>query len=251
MNKGIILTAGKGERLKDITHEIPKPMILYKGKPILQYNVELCKKYDIRDLYFNLHHLPEKIKSYFDDGKKLDVNIQYSFEEELLGTSGAVKKIANELWTNEKQLSTSPPFTNSHNLKFLQSFYVIYGDNFSDFDLDSLRIKAEETKSMVVIAFHYREDVSHSGVAEFDENFRITKFIEKPKEGETQSHWVNAGIYFLSVDILNYIPVGISDFAKDIFPKLLEMNIPIFGVCSDTIVKAFDTLEMLNNSMKN
>ena len=223
--KAIILSAGKGERLGTITNYTPKTMIQIDGKPILQHNIELCKKFGIIDIYINLHHLPHVVMKYFGDGKKFGVNIKYSYEEELLGTSGAVKKIAK----SDSYFRKNP-------------FFVIYGDNYSDYNLNLL--KSEE---IATIAFHYREDVSNSGVAEFDENSKILSFIEKP-EKETSSHWVNAGIYYLNPKILKYIPLGYSDFSKDIFPTLLKENISFYGICENTIVRAFDTPEMLKNN---
>jgi len=123
-------------------------------------------------------------------------------------------------------------------------FFVIYGDNFSEFDLNQLLDFSLKQPALAIIGFHYREYTAQSGVAEFDGNDRITKFVEKPKEGESDSHWVNAGIYLLDSEILDYIPEGFSDFAKDIFPLLLAKDIPIYGVKEDVVVKAFDTPEM-------
>ncbi len=96
--KAVILAAGKGERLSEITQKIPKPMIEFKGKPLLQHNIELCKKFGIEDIYINLHHLPDKIRDYFGNGERFGVNIKYSYEKELLGTAGAVRRIAREQW---------------------------------------------------------------------------------------------------------------------------------------------------------
>jgi NDP-sugar pyrophosphorylase family protein len=225
--KAIILAAGKGERLGKLSNLIPKTMIKVDGKPILEHNIELCKKYGIIDIYINLHHLPHVIMKYFGDGRKFGVKIKYSYEEELLGTSGAVKNIAlkDEYFTNNP-------------------FYVIYGDNYSDYNLDLLK-----SDSIATIAFNYKEDVTNSGVAEFDENNKIISFIEKPKENETISHWVNSAIYYLNPEILKFIPwFGIhnySDFSKDIFPLLLKNKTSFYGICTDTIVKSFDTPNML------
>ena len=177
-----------------------------------------------------------RIKEYFGHGEGLGINIKYSFESELLGTSGAVKKIVSDYWEND---------SNNEEL-----FFVIYGDNFSDYDLTSIKKKLKDTDSLAVIAFHFRQDTSHSGVAEFDENQRILKFVEKPKPGESESHWVNAGIYCLKTEILSFIAEGFSDFSKDIFPELLRRNKAIYGVCKETDVKAFDTPEMYNQNIK-
>ncbi len=227
--KAVILAAGKGERLRGVVDDVPKPMIIYKGKPILQHNIELCKATGIGEFFINTHHLPEVIQSCFGDGSAFGITVHYSFEEEILGTAGALNSF-------REQLIGEP-------------FFVIYGDNFSQFDLSSLITEFHKHDCIGVIAFHYREDVSQSGVGEFAADGRIKRFVEKPGPGESNSHWVNAGIYYLSPDILDYIPPGFADFAKDIIPALLGRDVALYSVCSKTELKAFDTPEMLRESL--
>lgn len=227
--KAVLLAAGKGERLRGTLEEIPKPMIIFRGKPILQHNIELCKRHGIEELYINTHHLAGKIKDYFGDGSKLGVNITYSFEPELLGTSGALDSFREFLRNDD--------------------FYVIYGDNYSDYDLGLLRKAFKAVECAGVVAFHHREDVSQSGVGEFADNGRIVRFLEKPGKGMTDSHWVNAGIYYLSSDVLEHIPAGFSDFGKDIFPRLLAEGVPLYSVRSTAHVAVFDTPELLRASL--
>ena len=78
--KAVILAAGTGNRLGEITKTIPKPMIELDGKPILEHNICMAKNAGISKIYINLHYLPDKILSYFEDGKDFGVNIQYSYE---------------------------------------------------------------------------------------------------------------------------------------------------------------------------
>ena len=226
----VILAAGKGSRLGSLTEAIPKPLIEFNGKTLLQHNIELCQRHGILRLFINTHHLAEKITTSFGDGSAFGVHITYSYEPELLGTSGA-------LWNFRQYLQDGP-------------FYVLYGDNVSKYDLTLLQDLFARHDCMGVIAFHHREDVSSSGVAEFDEDQRIVRFIEKPKQGETLSHWVNAGIYLLHPRIFDYIPAGFSDFAQDVFPLLLARNIPLYGICQKAEVRAFDTPEMYNRSLR-
>lgn len=229
--KAVILAAGKGERFREVTEEIPKPMLIYKDKPVLEHNILLCKKYGITELYINLHHLPEVIKNYFGDGSKFGVKIKYSYEDELLGTSGAVKKIANDFWQNGTQ-----------------NFFVLYGDNYSDLDLSLLKSKFDEKNPLGAIGFHYRDDVSSSGVALFDEDYKIKEFIEKPKT-DVGTNWVNVGIYYFSPKVLSFIPEGYSDFGKDIFPYLMKKNQSLYGVCYKDDVLYFDTKEFYNKNI--
>ena len=257
--KAIILAAGKGERINNITQTIPKPMIVVNGKPILQHNIELCKKFGITDIFINVHHLSDIITDFFGNGEKFGVNISYSIEETLHGTSGAVRKIAKDLWNLDIQKTTliNSPITPSprhsvisslHHYVTSDAFFVLYGDNFSDYNLSLLELKAVDTNALAIIGFHYRKDTSTSGVAEFDQQGKVLKFIEKPKNKESDSHWVNAGIYYLTPSILEFIPEQFSDFGKDIFPDLLQRGIPIYGICEDIEVKAFDTYEMIEKN---
>ena len=247
--KAAILAAGKGERLGNLTRDIPKPMIKVKGKPILEHNIDLCRSFDIHEIYINIHHLGTQISDYFEDGSRFGVNIRYSIEEELLGTSGAVKTIARKFWAKDNSGSGNDSL-HSTTVQKIDPFFVIYGDNFSNYNLKSILDRHSLRKPIATIGFHYREDVSTSGVSEFDSTDKIIKFIEKPKPGETNSHWVNAGIYFLEPAILDHIQEGYSDFARDVFPELISRGIPLYGVCDTADVKAFDTPEMLKKNLK-
>jgi NDP-sugar pyrophosphorylase family protein len=86
-----ILVGGLATRLRPLTSSLPKAMLPIKGKPFLEYQVALLNYHNVRDIVLCVGYLKEKIKDYFGDGGKLGVNIQYSEEEELLGTAGALK----------------------------------------------------------------------------------------------------------------------------------------------------------------
>ena len=225
--KAVILAAGKGSRLGDITQQIPKPMIVINGMPILEHNLKMCINAGINDIYINLHHCPEIIRNYFGDGSKYGVKIRYNFENELLGTGGAISPFINFL--------------------IEEPFFVIYGDNYFDFDLDKIKIFHEEKKADISILFHWRNDVTNSGIAQFDKNNQILKFIEKPKD-RINGDWVNAGIYYIDKsDIFKHIKVK-DDFGINIFPKLLTKNYKIFGYKASINLIAIDTPDMLKKS---
>jgi NDP-sugar pyrophosphorylase family protein len=128
--KAIILAAGKCKRLKGTVDNIPKPMIRIKGEPILEHNVEWLKRFGIKEIYINLHHFPDAIKNYFGDGKKMGVKIRYSYEPKLLGTAGGVRRIIDKYWNSEDT----------------DTFLVIYGDNFLDFNLNKIIISIKLKK---------------------------------------------------------------------------------------------------------
>lgn len=218
--KALILAAGKGERLKPLTDAIPKPMVEINKKPVLEYLILLCKKHGIKDIAINTSYLPEKIKDYFGDGKKWGVNLKFSFEPELLGTSGALNNF-RDFFKDE-------------------SFFVIYGDNVTDLDLAKMMKYHKEKKAFVTSFLHKQKNVDEKttpGVVIFDDENRILKIIERPtKEEQVEINKVkeknilsNSGIYILESKILEKIPTGYSDFSKDIFPLLLQEGNPVYA----------------------
>src|ERR1044072_9517480 len=91
--KAMLLAAGKGPRLKPLTETVAKCMIEIGGKPVLEHNIVWLRKYGVTDILINLHYLAEAVMNYFGDGSRFGVRLKYSYEEELLGTAGAVKKV--------------------------------------------------------------------------------------------------------------------------------------------------------------
>ena len=205
--KAIILCAGKGERLLPLTKTIPKPMVLINNKPLLEYNLLLCKKYGIKDIAINTSYLPEKIKEYFQDGKNLGVNLHYSFEPELLGTSGALNNFKSFLD---------------------ETFVVIYGDAITDIDINKFLNFHKEKKALLTTAVRKKPADKKAGSLIFiDENSLVTGTIEKPSDELFNElckdfYYSNSGLYIVEPEIFNYIPEGFSDFAEDIFPKLVK-----------------------------
>lgn len=228
--KTVVLAAGKGERIRGLINGVPKPMVEVNGKPILQQNIEWLARSGATDLYINLHHLPDVITNHFGDGRDWGVRITYSYEETLLGTAGAVRKIATDYWSPDDR----------------SSFVVVYGDNLlSAFDLKGIVEFHEVRRGIGTICLHHREDVSHSGVAVLDEDARIVRFIEKPRPGEVAGHWVNAGLYVLEPCSLRYLPEGPSDFGRDIFRAMLKVGERLYGRTMNATLVAVDTPEML------
>ena len=201
--KAVILAAGKGERLGELTRNIPKPMIRIRGNPILENVILLCKQAGIDEILINLYHLPEVITEYFKDGSEFGVKISYYLEKEILGTAGAVVPMMQEL-------GESP-------------FFVLYGDNFLEIDLESVIEFHREKQSDFTIVTHKREDVTNSGVVVLNNEMAVTDFVEKPKAKIPDSKWVNAGIYFISsINIIKSIIKPGDDFGRDVIPILLD-----------------------------
>ncbi|MTH17514.1 HAD-IIIA family hydrolase [Flavobacterium sp. LC2016-01] len=202
--KAVILAGGKGTRL-GLT-DVPKPMVNVAGKPLLLHQIELLKRYGIKDVILLTGHLGNVIENYFGDGHKFGVNISYIVEDIPLGTSGAVKEL-------EGLIS--------------DRFLVLYGDVMMDFDIDSFIQFDSEANSIASIIVHPNDHPYDSDLVETNEHGYVNKFLSKPHEENLfYSNNVNAATYIFHPDIFQYINKGeLSDFGKDIFPAILHKGI--------------------------
>ncbi|MFC2144840.1 sugar phosphate nucleotidyltransferase [Actinomycetota bacterium] len=209
--KAMVLAAGLGTRLRPLTDLISKPMAPIVNRPVMEHIIKLLAKHGFKDIVCNLHYFPDEIKNHFRDGSKWGVNIVYSFEEELLGTAGGVKKVEDFFQG--------------------QTFLVISGDALTDIDLSNAYDFHKEKKGKATLVLTEVEDTTQFGVVILDGEKRIKGFQEKPLSGEARSNLANSGIYFFEPDIFEYMPPKgqFYDFGKNLFPDLLEKDIPYYG----------------------
>jgi NDP-sugar pyrophosphorylase family protein len=207
MTYAMILCAGFGTRLNELTKDTPKPMLKVGDKPILEHTISHLRKFGITKIIINLHYLPEQITSYFGNGEKFGVEIFYSYEDQPLGTSGAIKKVGNTLLQ-------------------AKNFLVIYGDILTDLNYSDL-IKFHESKNNDLASIIVHERAKSNSIVEINGENRVVKFVERPSEeqlGLKTQNWVNSGIYCFDKKVLELIPEGFSDFPKDIFPKIMQQE---------------------------
>jgi NDP-sugar pyrophosphorylase family protein len=228
--QAVILAAGIGERLGSLTQKIPKPMIKVNELPILEHNILMCKKNGVDDILINLHHLPEVIKDYFGNGSKWGVKIQYRYEPKLLGTAGTVYNFRDLL---------------------KDSFYVIYGDNYfnSYTSLDNIKNFHDKVNSDFTIALCHVDDISNSGLVNQDSSGKINGFVEKPESNEINEGWVNAGIYYLTLELLNGVENNFNDFGVHLIPYLIKSRYNVYGIKLNNKVIAIDTPDLFNKEI--
>lgn len=211
--RAVIMAGGEGTRLRPVTCGIPKPMVPILNKPVMEYTIELLKKHKIEDIAATLAYFPKVVTDYFGSGSDWGVNLKYYIESTPLGTGGSVKNAED--------------FLND-------TFIIISGDALTDIDV---RRAAEYHKSKSSKATLVLKKVSiplEYGVVITDDTGRIIRFLEKPSWGEVFSDTINTGIYILEPEVLNYYKKGDNfDFSKDLFPKLLKDNIPMYGYITD------------------
>jgi NDP-sugar pyrophosphorylase family protein len=230
--KALILSAGLGTRLRPLTNKVPKVMIKVGGKPILWYHVQLLKKYGIKDIWINLHHLPDVITNYFGDGSKFGVKISYSYEKELLGTSGALRNPASGI---EEAFRKG-------------TFIVAYGDILPNFNYKRLIDFHIKRKSIWTEGTHSSPEPWTKGVIDTDQSGRIIKFVEKGPKKELVSDQVRAGVIVCDPKIIDYIPEGFSDFGLDLAPKILKLGLPMYAIDTKAYSKDIGTIDRLRKA---
>lgn len=225
--KAMILAAGKGTRVRPITHTIPKPLIPILQKPVMEFLVELLRQHGFTQVMVNVSHLAEEIESYFRDGQRFGVQIGYSFEGriidgklvgEAMGSAGGIRKIQD-----------FNPF-------FDDTFVVLCGDALIDLDLTAA-VKWHKEKgaiATIVTKSVPKEVVSSYGVIVTDGEGRIQAFQEKPPVQEALSTDINTGIYIFEPEVIDYIPPNQEyDLGSELFPKLVEIGAPFYAVSMD------------------
>ncbi|MDP8906828.1 MAG: nucleotidyltransferase family protein [Thermoproteota archaeon] len=177
--KGVILAGGFGKRLKPITDNCPKPMIEILDKPIIEWQIQLLAKNNIKEIIICVGYLKEQIIDHIASGNRFNVKVAYTVEEEPLGTGGALKNTYS-LLKDEKE-----------------GFFMINGDILTNIDFKNLADK-NKTNTLAVVPLN-----SPYGIVDFDEQLNVTGFKEKP---HIVDKWINAGIYFFNEDVFNYLP---------------------------------------------
>lgn len=207
--KAIIMAGGEGTRLRPLTCNIPKPMMPIIDKPVMEYTIELLKKYGITDIGVTLQYLPDEVTNYFNDGKDFGVNIRYFIEDIPLGTAGSVKNA--EAFLDD-------------------TFIVISGDALTDINLSKAINFHKEAGSIATLVLKEVPVPLEYGVVVTEKDGKIKGFLEKPSWSEVFSDKVNTGIYILEPEVFSYFEKNQKfDFSNDLFPILLNNNRPIYG----------------------
>jgi mannose-1-phosphate guanylyltransferase/mannose-1-phosphate guanylyltransferase/phosphomannomutase len=176
----------------------------------MEHILALLARHDLGDVVANLHWFPETITEHFGDGAGLGIELTYSYEESLLGTAGGVR--------NVRDFFGSEPFC------------VIAADALTDVDLGAVVREHRERGWIATLATKRVPNVSEYGVVVTGSDDRVQGFQEKPEAAEALSDLANCMIYVLEPELFDYFPAEQEvDFALDVFPALLEHDVP-FGV---------------------
>ena len=207
--KAVILAGGKGTRLRPLTYSVPKPMLPYRQRPILEHIIELLKSHGIDEIILSIGHLGYQIRNHFGDGSRFGVKIEYVEEDQPLGTAGCLNLIRDKL--NER-------------------FILFGGDNITDLDIgDFLKFHEEKGALISIALFGFEHKVSW-GIYNLNDDRSVKSFEEKP------SYNYNAGtmIFCLEPRILDFIPdntksPGVINITDHIIPELIKKGEKVYG----------------------
>lgn len=183
MDTALIMAGGDGVNLRPITYEIPKALIPIKGRPVLEYHLNVFKKYDIRNIFISVNHMHNKIIEHFGDGSKFGMNIQYIIEENPLGTAGALAILRKHAKNTFAMVNVDTLISNL-NIPEIYEFH-----------------KREGKQATVLLSTS--ENTKKFGVVKMQGN-SVRDFMEKPKKSE--SKLVNAGFCIMEAEALKFVP---------------------------------------------
>jgi len=226
--KGFILAAGFGTRLWPLTEDRTKAAIPFLNRPLINYSVEYLASYGIRDIIVNLHHQPESIRAVLEDGSKLGVKIEYSVEDEILGTSGALDRVRDSLLDDD--------------------FVVINGKIVTNIDLGQVIAEHRKRNAIATLVLKENTALEHFSIVEIDDRRWITRFAGFPEAALPQAAVAEAagnlgsvvatgdaplmftGIQVLSPRILEYVPRGrFSHSTIHVYPQAIAAGETVIG----------------------
>ncbi|HMG06641.1 MAG TPA: nucleotidyltransferase family protein [Chthoniobacterales bacterium] len=184
MNKAVLLAAGRGTRMRELTQELPKPMLQVRSKPVLQHIIEGLRDAGLTDFLIIVGWHADVVRDYFGDGSKLGVRVEYATQVVQDGT-GKVVDLSRGFAGND-------PFILSY------GDILIGPENYP-------RICAALAGAEAVVSVKRNEDVSQGGAVFVNDRFELIDLREKPKPGEPTSSWYNAGVYAFRSSIFEHI----------------------------------------------
>lgn len=197
----VIMAGGKGQRLQPLTLSIPKPLLEVGGKPIIDHNVSRLTHYGIDDIWISVKYLGEQIEAYFGNGIERNIRIKYIWEDEPLGTIGAVSKVVDF----------------QHDYVLISNSDLLTNINYEHFFLEFLKSNADFS----VVTIPYQVNVPYA-VLEM-ENENVVNLKEKP----TYTYYSNGGIYLIKKDALSLLPVGQFFNATDLMEEMIRKGFKV------------------------
>lgn len=196
IEQAAILVGGKGTRLGELSRNRPKPMQDVGGQPLLEHIIWNLKRFGVRRILLLVGYQGAYIVDHFGDGKGFGVEIDYSFEDQPLGTGGALRAA-------EDQLD--------------DAFFFLNGDTIFDFNYDDLAVLTLSSSALIGMALRSVNDIARYGNVRL-ENDTVTSFSEKSESG---AGLINGGVAVVKREALALFPAAPSSLEQDVLPLLV------------------------------
>jgi dTDP-glucose pyrophosphorylase len=199
----VIMAGGRGQRLKPLTDTIPKPLLKVGDKAIMEHNIDRLALFGIDDFWVSVKYLGEQIENHFGQGNDKNIKIEYVWEEESLGTIGAVSKIKNF----------------EHDYVLVTNSDLLTNIDYEQFFLEFIKEEAD----LAVLSIPYQVSIPYAVLE--TSGGKIKSFKEKP----TYTYYSNGGIYLMKKEMLNYIPMDTFFNATDLMEELIKKNLKVIS----------------------
>jgi dTDP-glucose pyrophosphorylase len=183
IDRAVILAAGRGTRMRELTADLPKPMIQVRGKPVMQFIVEGLRDAGVQEFLIIVGYRADVVQNFFGDGSTFKIDIEYATQVTQDGT-GRVVDLARDF------VGGSP-------------FILAYGDILVD-AANYKRIVDLADDVEAIVSVTRGEDVSKGGAVFVNDKMELVDLREKPKPGEAPTPWYNAGLYAFRPSIFEF-----------------------------------------------
>ena len=183
VKKAVLLAAGKGTRMRELTTDLPKPMIAVRGQPILRHIVDGLKAAGVTHFQIVVGYRADVVTDYFGDGSKLGISVEYATQVVQDGT-GRVVELARDF-------------------AGVDPFILSYGDILID-PANYRRLVAIKDAEALISVKHNPGEIAKGGSVFVNERFEMTDLREKPQPGEPTSPLYNAGVYSFRPSIFEF-----------------------------------------------
>lgn len=199
----VIMAGGRGQRLQPLTDTVPKPLLKVGDKAIMEHNLDRLALFGIDDFWVSVKYLGEQIEDHFGNGHKKNVKIEYVWENDPLGTIGAVSQIENF----------------EHDYVLVTNSDLLTNIDYEQFFLEFINQGAD----LAVLTIPYQVNVPYA-VLETKEG-KVKSFKEKP----TYTYYSNGGIYLMKKDMLKFIPKNTFFNATDLMEELIKNDLKVIS----------------------
>jgi NDP-sugar pyrophosphorylase family protein len=224
--RAMILAAGKGTRLRPLTDTVPKPLVDVAGRPMIAYPLDLLRRAGIQEVVINLHHLGEQIRTTLGDGHAYGIRIIYSEEPSILDTGGAIAAARDYLSGD--------------------TFVVLNADTFIDVPLQDVIEFHHRRQAVATMVVRADPDAVRKDDIRIDTLRRLRRMLAHAHPADASAaaslpRFFYAGVQVFDPRVFAYLPPGVYSITRDVYPRLLAADEPLYGYVHQGYWRVLDT----------